>query len=722
MLDNLPNAIAPPLDELLPLLQHLDQRLEQAVAAAQLAQGEDPAPNPYPGLHISVDEVEQLLARNPTEPIFKTQVTPPSEGMGNLIPENTRLAQLVQTFALSDFEIEVIVIALAPELDRRYENLYAYLQDDLRCKRPSIDLALNLLCTSPADKLAKRSYFTSNAPLLYHRLLQAIAPTANATQLAQEIYLDPQMSQYLLGLPGLDPRLVGYTSLSDPQSHLDQPSLPLPSVPSGLLALTQQHWRERQPLRLYFQGSDRQGQQTVVQALADNAPAPLLIADLPKMVKAKVDWELAFFLLLRQAQWHQTWLYLADIDLLFQEESRSAYCALGAALADHPGLVILSGELPWSDTQPYPLGLLSIPFALPDFDQRRHCWRSHLAPLGLELSPAELDALCDRFGLYSSQIANAVTTAHKNAQWQSYQAGKNGEGAKPAIAELFAAARAESGHALTRLAQKIEPKYGWQDIVLSPTPTAQLQELCNEAKQHHRVWETWGFGHKLSLGKGLNALFSGSPGTGKTMAAEVIAQELQLDLYKIDLSQMVSKFIGETEKNLHQLFNAAANSNAILLFDEADALFGRRSEVKDAHDRYANIETSYLLQKMEEYEGIAILTTNFRSNLDEAFMRRLRFIIEFTLPGKQERRRIWEQILPTEAPRSPDLDLDFLVDRFELTGADIRNIVLRAAFLAAGEQEERQALSMKHIILAIRRDYQKRGRILMNEDLGIYAG
>jgi SpoVK/Ycf46/Vps4 family AAA+-type ATPase len=212
------------------------------------------------------------------------------------------------------------------------------------------------------------------------------------------------------------------------------------------------------------------------------------------------------------------------------------------------------------------------------------------------------------------------------------------------------------------------------------------------------------------VGKGLNALFSGSPGTGKTMAAEVIAQELQLDLYKIDLSQMVSKYIGETEKNLHQLFNAAAHSNAILLFDEADALFGRRSEVKDAHDRYANIETSYLLQKMEEYEGIAILTTNFRSNLDEAFMRRLRFIIEFTLPGKQERRRIWEQILPAEAPRSPDLDLDFLVDRFELTGADIRNIVLRAAFLAAGEQEERQVLSMKHIILAIRRDYQKRGR------------
>lgn len=719
MLDNIPNAIATPLDELLPLLQHLDQRLEQAVAAAQLTQGEDPSPDPYPGLHINLDEVEQLFARNPAEPVFKTQVPVPTEDISHLIQENTRLAQLIQTFALSDFEIEVIVIALAPELDRRYESLYAYLQDDLRCKRPSIDLVLNLLCTSSADKLAKRSYFASNAPLLCHRLLQAIAPTDNATQLTQEISLDPQISQYLLGLPGLDPRLVGYTSLRDPQSHLDHPSLP---VPSGLFALTQQHWQDRQPLRLYFQGSNRLGKQTVVQALADNASASLLIADLSKIAMAKVDWETAFFLLLRQAQLHQTWLYLADIDLLFQEEARGAYYALGAALTDYPGLMILSGELPWSDAQPYPLGLLSIPFALPDFEQRRHYWLSQLSPLGIELSQTDLDALCDRFRLYPSQIANAVTAAHKNAQWQSYRLGKNGQESKPAIADLFAAARAESGYALTRLAQKIEPKYGWQDIVLPATPAAQLQELCNEAKQHHRVWETWGFGLKLSLGKGLNALFSGSPGTGKTMAAEVIAQELQLDLYKIDLSQMVSKYIGETEKNLHQLFNAATDSNAILFFDEADALFGKRSEVKDAHDRYANIETSYLLQKMEEYEGIAILTTNFRSNLDEAFMRRLRFIIEFSLPGKQERRRIWEQILPTAAPRSPDLDLDFLVDRFELTGADIRNIVLRAAFLAAGEPEENQAISMKHIILAIRRDYQKRGRILMNEDLGMYAG
>jgi len=272
------------------------------------------------------------------------------------------------------------------------------------------------------------------------------------------------------------------------------------------------------------------------------------------------------------------------------------------------------------------------------------------------------------------------------------------------------------------LARKIEPKYGWEDIILQSNPAHQLRELCNQAKHHHFVMENWQFGERLSLGKGLNALFSGVPGTGKTMAAEVIAQDLQLDLYKIDLSQIVSKYIGDTEKNLSQVFDAATNSNAILLFDEADALFGKRSEVKDARDRYANMETSYLLQKMEEYEGIAILTTNFRHNLDEAFTRRLRFIIEFSLPTKEERCRMWEHILPINTAICQELDLDFLADRFELTGADIRNIALRAAFLAAGdEKQEKKAIAMKHIIKAICLEYQKQNKILMTADLGDYA-
>ncbi|NES65734.1 MAG: ATP-binding protein, partial [Okeania sp. SIO2D1] len=194
---------------------------------------------------------------------------------------------------------------------------------------------------------------------------------------------------------------------------------------------------------------------------------------------------------------------------------------------------------------------------------------------------------------------------------------------------------------------------------------------------------------------------------------------LQLDLYKIDLSQIVSKYIGETEKNLNKIFTAATNSNAILLFDEADALFGKRTEIQDARDRYANIEVSYLLQKMEEYEGIAILTTNLRSNMDEAFERRLRFIIEFSLPDAKHRHLIWQKIFPKNAPSSPELDLEFLAENFEITGANIRNIALTAAFLAA---DDNQVIEMLHLIRAIRREYDKMGQILRDQNLGSYVG
>jgi SpoVK/Ycf46/Vps4 family AAA+-type ATPase len=231
------------------------------------------------------------------------------------------------------------------------------------------------------------------------------------------------------------------------------------------------------------------------------------------------------------------------------------------------------------------------------------------------------------------------------------------------------------------------------------------------------VFESWGFGRKLSLGKGVNALFAGPSGTGKTMAAEILAGDLGLDLYKIDLSTVVSKYIGETEKNLARIFTEAETSNAILFFDEADALFGKRSEVRDSHDRYANIEISYLLQQMETFEGVAILATNLRKNMDDAFVRRLAFTIHFPFPEADDRLRIWRGTWPAAAPVSSDVDLDFMARRFRLAGGNIRNIALAAAFLAA---DDGKTVAMPHLIRATRQEFHKMGKACVRTDFEPY--
>ena len=253
--------------------------------------------------------------------------------------------------------------------------------------------------------------------------------------------------------------------------------------------------------------------------------------------------------------------------------------------------------------------------------------------------------------------------------------------------------------------------------MLPPDQFAHLKEICDTAKNHHVVYDIWGFGGKLSLGKGLNVLFVGPSGTGKTMAADVIANELGIDLYKIDLSQVVSKYIGETEKNISQTFQEAKTSNSILFFDEADALFGKRSEVKDAHDRFANIETSYLLQKMEEHEGIVILASNLRNNMDQAFVRRMTAIVEFPFPDEEHRHRIWRGLFPSGLPSEKALDYGFLARNFKLTGGHIKSIGLRAAFLSAADGRE---MDMRHVIRAAKREYQKMQKPCTEADFGQY--
>jgi SpoVK/Ycf46/Vps4 family AAA+-type ATPase len=319
--------------------------------------------------------------------------------------------------------------------------------------------------------------------------------------------------------------------------------------------------------------------------------------------------------------------------------------------------------------------------------------------------------VADRFILTSGQIKDAVAHALDRQRVQ-------GEATGPLRFETLAdAARAQSGQHLEQLAVKVTTHLGWEDLVLPPSTLKRVRDVAAAIQYRHIVYSQWGFERRITSGRGLKVLFAGASGTGKTMTAGVIARDLGLDLYKIDLSGVVSKYIGETEKNLERIFRAAHSSNAILFFDEADAIFGKRSEVKDAHDRYANIEVAYLLQRMEEHEGVVILASNLTKNIDEAFSRRMHYVVEFPLPDEHHREKLWRGMFPPQVPLGNDVDCQFLAKQFTLSGGDIKNVALDAAFLAA---HDGQRITMKQLIKAMARQMLKQGRVPSPADFKQY--
>jgi hypothetical protein len=338
--------------------------------------------------------------------------------------------------------------------------------------------------------------------------------------------------------------------------------------------------------------------------------------------------------------------------------------------------------------------MLTFDVAKPASQEQRTTWEGALGPVSQSLN-GHIDTLVSQFNLGSQAIRSAGADALGRF------AGTDGTASDLATA-LWDACRIQARPRLDDLAQRIDPSTAWQDLVLPEAQRRVLRDVAIHVRQRSRVYEQWGFAGKGSRGLGISALFAGASGTGKTMAAEVLAHDLRLDLYRIDLSSTVSKYIGETEKNLRRIFDAAEEGGAILLFDEADALFGKRSEVKDSHDRYANIEVGYLLQRMEAYRGLAVLTTNLKNSLDTAFLRRIRFVVQFPFPDQVQRAEIWRRVFPPDTP-TEGLDMSLLA-RLNVAGGNIRNIALHAAFLAA---ESGQPVRMSHVLQAAQSEYSK---------------
>ncbi len=703
------------LDDLLPALARLDQLLQQASLSAPAAYGPEAATDPYRGLYISRNEIERLLAREPGVSPLRSRVA--AEQAAPDAAESCEISRLVwlqEAFALSPFDLDVILIALAPEIDLRYERLYAYLQDDVTRRRPSVDLVLNLLSSSAETKLLQRGHFVTEAPLVKHGIIHLIAD-ANQLQiplLAHYLKLDDQIVNFLLGLNRLDARLSALCERVDPTRPIDQ--LPLPAdTQRALSSFMRQARTAGQPLRLCFHGPRGAGKQHAAAACAQSVGSPLLVMDLSRWQTSELDFDQMLRLALRQAWFNEAVLYVDELDVLRGEDRLSMQKSLLRALECDAGITILAGTQPWRSATSASFDVINVPFSVPDFAQRRSWWTTCLADIGQSIEAAAMDALADRFRLTPAQIHHAVTTASQQAVWRAALADNPPRDPQATVNDFFVAARMQSGHELAVLTVKIDPVHTWDDLILPDDSLAQLREVCQRVAYQQRVWTEWGFGYKASHGRGSNALFAGPSGTGKTTAAEIIANELGLDLYKIDLSQVVSKYIGETEKNLDRIFTAAENANAILFFDEADALFGKRSEVRDSHDRYANIEISYLLQKMEQYAGLAILATNLRQNMDDAFTRRLHFVIEFPFPDEAQRLQIWRLHFPREAPREASIDFNLLARQFRLSGGNIKNIVVGAAFLAAADGGQ---IGMAHLLQATRREYQKMGKVLSEVD------
>jgi hypothetical protein len=688
-------------------LRRLDSRIEREIARLraryQLSLDE------FRGLYVSDEQVDQLIGiRNSGVETFGV-----TERLGDGAENEPRWRRVVEAFALSPLEEDLLVVALAPEFDARYETLYAYLNNDITRKWPTADLAHRLL-SDLEDAGSVLAALSPVASLRAHELVHDVAaPAGRPAMLNVGFTAQPALVHWLHGnspAAALGGKFISWRTVggTQPRGHAAS------GRAEPILRLLRQSTARAVPLPLIvLTGQSGSGRLSTAVAVAEGSGLPL-----------------------------------ARIDLMAQKDLGDAcqnlLASLGVVLALEPAIVLLdNGEEHMEDEvnranvvawlrraiESWPASTpvlfrtseeqwrggvgnrrtIEVRCDIGTFPERLEAWRDAIDSAGVGALDIDLSELAGRFALTRGQVRDAVETACDLAAMQG----------RPSVGrdEIGAAARLGSDQGLARLAVKVERMHEWSDLILPVSTLRRLRELSAAIRHRHIVYGEWGFGERIATGLGIKALFAGASGTGKTMAAGVIARELSLDLYKIDLSAVVSKFIGDTEKNLDRIFRAARAANAIVFLDEAEAMLGKRSEVKDAHDRYANIEVAYLLQKLEEHDGIVILATNLRRNIDDAFNRRMQYVIDFPRPQESERERIWRGMFPPSCPLSADVDFRFLARQFDLAGGDIRNVALDAAFLAA---EDGGVIGMPAIVDALSRQLTKQGRTPTGADFHQY--
>lgn len=597
------------------------------------------------------------------------------------LPAKSALDRVIEAFSLSPFERDLLLLCAGVELDGSFGSLCGKAQGHARSNFATLSLALTALPEAHWTAL------TPAAPLRRWRLIE-VAP-GDEPLLQRQLRIDERVLHYLAGVSYLDDRLKGLIEPFVPVHKLPASQLRLAHRIGDFLALGK-HSSEW-PMAL-LSGNDRVGKRGVAEHACSMIGLRLHVmqaADVPQSVAEREA---------LARLWEREALLLGSGLLLEQGEQETTPAMISLIEALH-GVLFVSVR----DSLRLPQrSAFRVDVDKPTAAEQQSLWLDALGPTASQVN-GEIERVATQFSLGTADIYTASDQARASEEILA-------DGAVWNACRMLARPR------LDDLAQRIPPVASWNDLVLPEAQRRTLRDIAAQVRQRGKVYITWGFAAKDGRGLGISALFSGASGTGKTMAAEVLANDLQLDLYKIDLSQVVSKYIGETEKNLRRVFEAAEEGGAVLLFDEADALFGKRSEVKDSHDRYANIEVSYLLQRMEAYRGLAILTTNLKSALDNAFMRRLRFIIQFPFPDLNHRAEIWRRIFPPETPTS---QIDFArLARLSIPGGSIRNIALHAAFLAASDSD---FVTMKHLADAARCEYAKLEKPLTETEIGGWA-
>lgn len=624
--------------------------------------------------------------------------------------ESIPLLAAADHLELDEFRVKCFFCAYISSLDPKYEKLFAYLQDDITRKYPTVSLVCRLFADSDdrLEELGTAFSYSESGAVNFAGLFM------RDELLRGELRLCGDVVEYLSsGKISEKPGITLFDGLYDGGAHKEILSVQL-DIAKRLDAL--------------YEDSDG-GERTAVELIGDEgcgksfqirqlmfrksdkcvfADAAALDYDPAKLDRAVFIAELtdSFICFEGFSKTDKTRISSDEPDIQSSDDDKKALAYIESVKLANPVFFICCEESPHSSFGGI---VVEIPLPALDCDERMTLFTQYLR--GIEPVDTTIEELASKFRFTAGQISRACGQVRGLLELE----GKN----KAPRALLHRCCYAQTVHRLDRLAVKVEAKFTWDDVVLPESQKALMREACLHIEYAHKVLGVWNFGGKISYGRGLSMLFSGAPGTGKTMCAQVIAGQLGMELYKIQLSQIISKYIGETEKNLQAVFAEAKKSGSILFFDECDSLFGKRGEVRDSNDRSANIEVAYLLQQIEDYDGVCILATNLLQNIDSAFMRRITYVIHFPFPDAAMREEIYRRTLPKEAPVSDDVDFAFLGRKINLSGGYIKNIVLNAAFIAAGEKDGK--IGMRQLVRSAVNELRKNGIVVVREDFEEYA-